>query len=742
MYYKAIDFIYNHFITRALIFGILIFIVYLLISSQYNINTQFVIGYGAIIMVLIAFQFKKLSPSATLFIKAVGFIVVMRYMYWRVFESLTYDGFFDFIGALILFSAEVFAVIIYLLGIFNSLSPLKRKVIDLEEYPKEEWPSVDILIPSYNESYLIIENTVLAAIAMDYPADKFTVNLLDDGGTTQKCTQKDEAKAQEARDRRRDLTKFCDFVGAHYVTREKNEDAKAGNLNTALKQMHNDFILILDTDHVPAKQFLKRTTGWFLKDEKIFLVQTPHAFYNEDPIERNLKTKMTTLSENDMFYKYIQLGNDFWDSAFFCGSAAVLRRSLVDELGGIAGETITEDAETAIKLHDRGYKSAYINEPMVRGLQTESFSALVLQRVRWTQGMIQIFVLKNPLLSRNLKWYQQLGYLGSVFFWFFSYSRVIFFMAPLLYLFFGLKIYNANGPEMLAYVIPHMFLAISMSYFIYGKVRNPFFSELYETVLALFTLPAIFSVLRHPRDPTFDVTPKGQEMLKDHVSDLTAPIVILFIIISFGFIAGVIRVLIDPSQLAVIAMTSVWNLLNLLLLVSALAIVSEKKELRGSIRIPINAQSNIIVNDEKFSGTIADISEGGIKFIPDTKGIEYEKILNSTPNVTIQLKDIDGNLFGIPSHFKKSFHWGEALSFTFNDFKNDNMDDLIIKQKLVQIIYGNTTKWNAMENEKPIMTPGGSFMYIMKHSFQNVLWKEVFLFTFDEIKNYFKKDAK
>jgi len=742
MYNKIIDFIYSHFITRALVFIVLFLIIYILITSQNNVNTQFVVGYGAMVIMFIALQFKKLPYSATLFVKFMGFLIVMRYMYWRAFESLTYDGFFDFIGALILFSAEVFAVIIYLLGIFNSLSPLKRKVIDLDEYPKEEWPSVDVLIPSYNESQLIIENTILAALAMDYPKDKFTVNLLDDGGTTQKCTQEDEAKAQEARDRRRDLTNFCDFVGAHYVTREKNEDAKAGNLNTALKRMHNDFILILDTDHVPAKQFLKRSTGWFLKDEKIFLVQTPHAFYNEDPVERNLKTKMTTLSENDMFYKYIQLGNDFWESAFFCGSAAILRRTLVDELGGIAGETITEDAETAIKLHDKGYKSVYISEPMVRGLQTESFSGLVLQRVRWTQGMIQIFVLKNPLLSRNLKWYQQLGYLGSIFFWFFAYSRVIFFIAPLLYLFFGLKIYNANGAEMLAYVIPHMFMAIAMSYFIYGKVRNPFFSEVYETVLAFFTLPAIFSVLRRPRDPTFDVTPKGQEMLDDHISELTAPIVVVFTILAFAFVFAVVRVLLDPSQLGVIAMTAAWNLLNVLFLVSALAIVSEKKEVRGSIRIPLKAKSNIIVNNEKYSGIIADISEGGVKFIPDIEGIEYEKILSATPSVLIQLNDIDGNLFEIPSHFHKAFHWGKALSFSFDDFKSDNMDDLMVKQKLVQIIYGNTKKWNEMEDAKPIMSPAVSFMYIMRQSFQNILWKEAYLFTFNEIKNYFKKDTK
>ncbi len=731
MYDKVIDFMYAHFFTRALLFALLFLITYFLISAQYNINTQFAIGYGSILFMLIALQFKKLHPNIILFVKFMGFIVVMRYIYWRTFESLTYDGFFDFIGALFLYLAEVFAIIIYLLGIFTSLNLLHRKSIDLEEYPQEDWPSVDILIPTYNEPQIIIENTVLAALAIDYPKDKFTVNLLDDGGTTQKCNDTNKEKAQEARQRKKDLIKFCDFVGVKYVTREKNENAKAGNLNESLSQMHNDFILILDTDHVPAKQFLKKTTGWFLKDEKIFLVQTPHAFYNQDPIERNLRMGDTALSENDMFYKNIQLGHDFWESSFFCGSAAVLRRSLIDELGGIAGETITEDAETAIKLHDRGYRSVYIREPMVRGLQTESFGALVIQRVRWTQGMVQIFILKNPFMSKQLKWYQKISYVSASFFWFFAYSRVVFYMAPLMYLFFGLKIYNANGVEMLAYVVPHMSMAVMMSYFLYAKVRNPFFSELYETVLSFFTLPGIISVLRNPRSPTFDVTPKGQEMMEDHISDLAAPFVIVFTLVAFGFIAAAIRLYLYPYEFEVILMTSTWNLLNILLLVAAIGVVSEKKEVRSSIRIPLNTECRICTQSTCYDASISDISEGGVNIIPKDTAIKYEEILTNSPYVEIELKDVGGELFKIPSKFLKSFNWGKKLVFIFEDMEFN----IPLRQKLIQIIYGNTTKWKEIEDGKPIMSPGVSFMFIMKQSFKNAMFREAYKFTFYKLRD-------
>lgn len=731
MYEQVIDYIYKHTITRVLLFVVLFLFIYLLVSAQYNVYVQLVIGYSAVIIMIVALRMKNLSKNTILFLKLMAMVVVLRYLYWRTFETLSYQGFYDYIGAILLYVAELFAISIYLLGIFTSLNIYKRQPVELDNYPQEDWPSVDILIPTYNEPQSIIENTVLAALAMDYPKDKFHVYLLDDGGTDQKCNDPDPKKAKEASERRKALQDFCEFSSATYLTREKNLNAKAGNLNEALKHVHSDLILILDTDHVPAKQFLRKTVGWFLKDKKMFLVQTPHAFYNPDPIERNLRMGDTALSENDMFYKYIQLGHDFWESSFFCGSAAVLKREYIDELGGIAGETITEDAETAIKLHDRGYKSAYISEPMVRGLQTESFDALVTQRVRWTQGMVQIFILKNPFLSKNLKWYQQLSYLSASFFWFFAYSRVIFYIAPLLYLFFGLKIYDANGVEMIAYVVPHMALAIMVAYLLYSKVRNPFFSELYETVLSFFTLPAILSVIKNPRAPTFAVTPKGQEMMQDHISELAVPFVIIFILVALGFVAAAYRFYFYPYQFDVIAMTVAWNLLNMFFLIAAIGVVSEKKEVRKYVRVPLDAECKIIADDKNYMCKITDIGEGGMQVQALNPSREYEDIFSKSSQLQIEMHDIDGKPFLIPATFIKSFGWGKHLVFGFDHIEQN----IPIRQKLIQIIYGNTVNWERIEDSKPVMSPFESFIYIVKQSVHNAMFKEAFIFTFLKFKN-------
>ena len=127
-------------------------------------------------------------------------------------------------------------------------------------------------------------------------------------------------------------------------------------------------------------------------------MQTPHFFVNPDPIEKNLGTFAQMPSENEMFYGTIQQGLDKWNASFFCGSAAVLRREALEQAGGFSGITITEDCETALDLHARGWNSVYVDKPLIAGLQPETFSAFIGQRSRWCRGMVQILLLKNPLL--------------------------------------------------------------------------------------------------------------------------------------------------------------------------------------------------------------------------------------------------------------------------------------------------------------------------------------------------------
>ena len=227
------------------------------------------------------------------------------------------------------------------------------------------------------------------------PKDRIKVYVLDDG-------------------RRQEFKDFCAAVGVTHVTRNDSKHAKAGNLNRAMEKTSGEYIAIFDCDHVPTRSFLQISIGWFLKEKKLGMLQTPHHFFSPDPFERNLGTFRQVPNEGELFYGLVQDGNDFWNATFFCGSCAVLRRTALKDVGGIAVETVTEDAHTSLKMHRKGWNTAYINLPQAAGLATESLSAHVGQRIRWARGMSQIFRIDNPLFGRGLSIGQRLCYTNAM----------------------------------------------------------------------------------------------------------------------------------------------------------------------------------------------------------------------------------------------------------------------------------------------------------------------------------------
>jgi cellulose synthase (UDP-forming) len=282
----------------------------------------------SIVAVLIVALLKPFSQSlvARFFLLATASLVVMRYYIWRVLETLPQPGLtVSFVVAVILLLVESYSIFIFFLNAFISADPTRRP------FPPQvaplDLPSVDILVPSYNEPPEMLKVTLSAASSIIYPRDKLRVVLCDDGGTDQRCNSSDPDLAARSRERSETLQKLCADMGVEYSTRAQNLHAKAGNMSAALESLDGELVVVFDADHVPSRDFLARTVGYFRDDPKLFLVQTPHFFINNDPIQRNLQLTHRCPPENEMFYGQIHRGLDRWGGAFFCGSAAVLRRS-------------------------------------------------------------------------------------------------------------------------------------------------------------------------------------------------------------------------------------------------------------------------------------------------------------------------------------------------------------------------------------------------------------------------------
>jgi cellulose synthase (UDP-forming) len=86
----------------------------------------------------------------------------------------------------------------------------------------------------------------------------------------------------------------------------------------------------------------------------------------------------------------------------------VLRRVALEEIGGVATDTVTEDAHTALRMQIRGWNTAYINIPQSAGLATETLARHIGQRIRWARGMTQILRMDNPLFASTLTLPQRL----------------------------------------------------------------------------------------------------------------------------------------------------------------------------------------------------------------------------------------------------------------------------------------------------------------------------------------------
>lgn len=693
----------------AIFLGIFFIGIVLIIIAPSNYKSQ--IFLSATLFLTALFLVKIRNEYVKLILIMFGLIISFRYFWWRTFNTLNLDeGILNATFSILLYLAEVYSLVIFLLGAFVSLRLLEREPIKIKN--REEYPTVDVFIPTYNEPVEIVQTTALAAISMDYPVEKFNVYILDDGGTTQKLNDPDPVKRKENYERAMALKEFVNRVGRnlHYITRERNVHAKAGNINEALKKTKGDLILILDCDHVPAEDFLKRVVGFFNKYPKLFLVQTPHSFYNPDPIEKNLGIFKIVPSEADMFYKHIQKGLDFWSASFFCGSAAVLRRKYLEEVGGIQGTTITEDAETALELHSRGYDSAYYARPMVYGLQPETFSAFIVQRTRWAQGMIQIFLLKNPLLKKGLKWYQKLSYLNANVFWFFGFARFMFIIAPVLYPILGAKIYNASLEDALIYAIPYFFYSILLSYYLYAKTRWNFFSEIYEAIQSIFILPAIISVLLNPRKPTFKVTPKGENLEQEFLTPFYKPVYILFHIILISFFFSAYRWINFPDERGTLVIVMFWQVFNFFILGLGISILLEKPQRRKVFRIPSNDEAFIYVNDLVFSGKVRDISLTGIWVETDQDLTDYLSVVRDA-EIKVMIKDVDNLAFSLEAKVVNANAKNvRAYFLNTNDVRN-----LI---KLIKVVYADSTRWEIFREEK-VMGPIGVTLFLIKLFFKN-----------------------
>ncbi|MEM1365643.1 MAG: cellulose synthase catalytic subunit (UDP-forming), partial [Pseudomonadota bacterium] len=272
-------------------------------------------------------------------------------------------------------------------------------------------------------------------------------------------------------------------------------------------------------------------------------------------------------------------------------------------------------------LHAAGWESVYLDQPLIAGLQPETFASFIGQRTRWCQGMLQIFLLERPLFKRGLTLGQRIGYTASGLFWLFPFARLTFMLAPVLYIMFGLEIFEANLQEFLAFTTVFMVANVILQNHLYGTLRWPWISEIYEYIQSIHLLGAIGSVVLRPKAPSFHVTDKGLSVDKEHLSELAWPFIAFFglIAVTTGFAYW--RLFFGSAVDELLAVVAVWATFNLVIAGVALGVVVERPELRSGYRLPAQRAALLQIDGQKAKAEIEDCGPGGLSVrVPEVTG--------------------------------------------------------------------------------------------------------------------------
>jgi cellulose synthase (UDP-forming) len=615
---------------------------------------------GLALVVFLGARLTPRWPGVKWLVVMLSVYLSLRYFLWRYTETLNTSTTAGLVISICLVLAETYGFIAALLFYFQTLSPKEE---DAPPVGDDFMPSVDVMVTIYDESTDILYRTLVACKAIDYPAKR--VIVCDDG-------QRDEVR------------QLSEKLGCVYIRGPRNEDAKAGNLNHAMTQTDGDLVMTMDVDHVPVRTFLQETVGFF-RDEKVALVQTAHHFYNPDIFQRNLRVEQVASNEQDMFFHVVQPGRNRWNSSFYCGSGAVIRRSALEQVGGFRTETVTEDIHTSIHLHGRGYRSVYVNKDLAAGLAPEDFVSYLKQRKRWARGCFQIFLKNNPLWARGLNLSQRINYFASVFYFLHGWPRLMFLIAPLTYLLFNQFPLRAGIPELLSFFLPHLCAFMSVLPAVSRVFRKAFWADIYETVmclpLALATLGAIF----RPGDRTFAVTPKGLRFSKNTIQiGMIWWLLALSGLTVLGLWLGAFRLSRGEGESSALIINLTWALYNFFVIISAILTAYERPQLRGAPRLARRIPCEVKVKEgPTIQAATRDLSETGLS-------LDLHEIYSLNPEVSITLKG-DGELTRVEGEIARFDRRGmrpePSVGVRFKEVSEEQ------RQSLVRQMYSSPDMW-------------------------------------------------
>jgi cellulose synthase (UDP-forming) len=363
-------------------------------------------------------------------------------------------------------------------------------------------PPVAVLVAAFNESVDVLDETLASVCAMDYPA--MHVYLIDDST---------RADCQEG------AARVAATYGATLVHRTDRSGYKAGAINDLIPRLDEPYIALLDADQRPLQAWLKDLVPYMEARADLAFVQTPQVYVNTE----GLRVAEAAAYQQAVFFEYICEGKSHSNAMFCCGSNVIIRRDALLSIGCVVkgrqhffDETsVTEDFATSFRLHAKGWRTDYVNEPYVVGMGPETLPAYFTQQMRWAMGTLAVGLqvarrlLTHPRALRPGQWWE---YLLSGSYYFVGFANLIFMLAPMMFFVFGVRPLRTHSYLYLIFFVPY--IIFTMNLFFFGmwlrhySIRGIWLaSALSFATFWIYIKAAVVAVFGLKR--AFGVTPKG-----------------------------------------------------------------------------------------------------------------------------------------------------------------------------------------------------------------------------------------
>lgn len=305
--------------------------------------------------------------------------------------------------------------------------------------------------------------------------------------TTYLCDEGDDPELKAA----------CQRLGVKHVTRTIKVDAKAGNINNALKQATGDICLILDPDHVPLPEFLDEVLPYF-EDPDVGFVQVVQAYSNQ----KESLIAYGAAEQTYSFYGPMMMGMNSYGTVQAIGANCTFRRKALDSIGGHAAG-LSEDMHTAMQLHAKGWKSVYVPKILTRGLVPATLAAYYKQQIKWARGTFELLFAVYPKLFHQFTWRQKIHYFTLPLYYLFGVFNFFDFLIPVLALILAEFPWYVSLGEFIVMFMPFFFISLCIRQFAqrWYHEKNEKGFHLFGGILRtgtwwVFGLGLIYSILR------------------------------------------------------------------------------------------------------------------------------------------------------------------------------------------------------------------------------------------------------